>query len=368
MKKKKGTHITVRPDEIVEARYSLSSSQNSIIDIFLTSIDDDPNTTSYTLEIKKYAQLFPSGTSNAYRDLKEAVNSFRDSGFEIRTGPTRGLYVQWFSSIAWDDETKTIELEVGKNLKQLFLTMRQAIFFPVKNSLALESAYSKRIYYFCQKWAYRGVRYDMLDELKAKLDTPPSYEKYSLFKRRVLEIATREINEKTDLRISYDEIKSKNKVIKIKFTIQRKDNYYSDKHTKLNLTDMEYDTLVSVANNYIGENEKGYSGEEYLLSCIDQVRPEKIEKNKMNYMLAVLSNEQNQKNYRAAVDMQAQKIEMREAAILKVEEIEKADQEEMQEKVEAFREKHPEIDTMDRTSFWKSLVGTDYDDYEPETN
>lgn len=38
MKKKKGKNITVKPDAIVEARYSLTSHQNDLLDIFLADV------------------------------------------------------------------------------------------------------------------------------------------------------------------------------------------------------------------------------------------------------------------------------------------------------------------------------------------
>ena len=54
--------------------------------------------------------------------------------------------------------------------------------------------------------------------------TEKSYNLYSNFKAKVLAISEREINEKTDLNISYEEIKSGKKVTSIKFHISKKDD------------------------------------------------------------------------------------------------------------------------------------------------
>ena len=60
-------------------------------------------------------------------------------------------------------------------------------------------------------------RSEILD-IKAK-----SYNIYNNFKKRVLEIAEREINEKTDINISFHEIKTSRKVTSIKFNIEKKE-------------------------------------------------------------------------------------------------------------------------------------------------
>ena len=55
----------------------------------------------------------------------------------------------------------------------------------------------------------------MVDEVK-------TYENFAAFKRRILEPAMKEINEYTDLHLTYEPITKGRKVVKIKFHIAQK--------------------------------------------------------------------------------------------------------------------------------------------------
>lgn len=64
-----------------------------------------------------------------------------------------------------------------------------------------------------------------LDELKRLLmvEDVKSYKDFSLFHAKVLEKAQEEINELTDINISFEPIKKGRKVVKLKFRIVEKD-------------------------------------------------------------------------------------------------------------------------------------------------
>ena len=79
---KKGKYIAVRPSRLIEARYDLTASQNDILDIVLSKIDND-NNYLYELNINDYKTLYNTDTSNIYRDLKKAVKEFEGKGFYL---------------------------------------------------------------------------------------------------------------------------------------------------------------------------------------------------------------------------------------------------------------------------------------------
>ncbi|WP_411956143.1 hypothetical protein [Clostridium sp. FP2] len=65
-----------------------------------------------------------------------------------------------------------------------------------------------------------GWRIDNLDALRDKLQSPKSYKKYSDFRRFALEPAHAEINSNSDIKFKYEEVKTGNKVIALKFSIK----------------------------------------------------------------------------------------------------------------------------------------------------
>ena len=89
----------------------------------------------------------------------------------------------------------------------------------------MKSAFSVRIYELMKSYAFQKTKTFELDELKKLLmvEDVKSYTRFPDFRRKVLEIAEREINELTDITISYETITKGRKVVKIKFDIALKD-------------------------------------------------------------------------------------------------------------------------------------------------
>lgn len=88
------------------------------------------------------------------------------------------------------------------------------------------SMYSKRLYIMFREWLKTGIRYDKVDMLRDKLQVPKSYI-YGMFKQRILDTALKEINETTDIYVSYTEeklpVRGGMKVTGLTFEIKKKE-------------------------------------------------------------------------------------------------------------------------------------------------
>ena len=214
----------MRPASIVEARFNLTRRQNDILDMVFASIEND-NKLQYDVDINKYAKLYSlKDKSSIYSELKKAVKSFEGKGFAIVTKINEKKedrdYFAWFSHIKYRDGEGKITVELGQTLKQILLEVKRVVYYKIEYSLNLNSIYSKRLYYYLKLYEDTGSRFDNLDILRDKLECPKSYQKYSLFRRNVLEPAYEEINGNSDISFDYEEIKTKNKVTGINFKIK----------------------------------------------------------------------------------------------------------------------------------------------------
>jgi plasmid replication initiation protein len=222
---RKGKYIAVRPNSLIEARYDLSSGQNDIIDMVLSKIEND-NNYLYELNINDYKKLYRTDTSNIYRDLKKAVKSMEGTGFYLINKNNKGIeketFFVWFASIDYLESEGKIVVEVGQRLKGLLVEMKKRIYYKIEYSLNFSSIYSKRIYYYLKSFEDTGWRIDNLDALRKKLHCPKSYNKYSFFKIKVLDMACKEINNYSDIKFTYEEIKTGRKVTNIRFDITNK--------------------------------------------------------------------------------------------------------------------------------------------------
>ena len=88
--------------------------------------------------------------------------------------------------------------------------------------LKLKGEYSIDLYHIAKKFEAMK-RFSMsLDEIKQEFSLPKSYDHISNLKARMIKPAIKEINEKTDVNITYENIKRGRQVVGLKFTVKGK--------------------------------------------------------------------------------------------------------------------------------------------------
>ncbi|MCR3760009.1 replication initiation protein [Clostridium felsineum] len=213
--------VAMRPEKLIEARYNLTSKENDIIDMILNTIKDDGKHV-YKIDIEKYKNLFVSGSTNVYRDIKKATKDLftKHNKFIIKDKALgKEFYFTWFSMLNYNDKDGSIYFEIGETLKAALLEMKKRIYYELQYTLNFRSIYSKRIYYMLKSFSDTGWRIDNIDDLQYKLNCPPSYKNYAVFKNKVLVQAQKEING-SDISFDFTPIKTGKKVTGIKFLIK----------------------------------------------------------------------------------------------------------------------------------------------------
>ena len=126
-----------------------------------------------------------------------------------------------------------------KNIKQIKITGKELVvqnntFLDSPKNLTLQeyklsqitilsSVYAIKIYELLKKQESFGQRTFFIDDLRKKLNKQSKqYTKINNFKIKVLEIAKREINSKTDLKIDFKFIKTGRKITSVQFDIESK--------------------------------------------------------------------------------------------------------------------------------------------------
>ena len=101
---------------------------------------------------------------------------------------------------------REIILRFDPNLRPYLLQLKENFTkYQLENVLSLSSFYAIRIYELCKQYETIKERTIEIKELKEILDIKAkSYNIYNRFKEKVLTIAEREINEKTDISIKFD--------------------------------------------------------------------------------------------------------------------------------------------------------------------
>ncbi|MCM1234068.1 MAG: replication initiation protein [Ruminococcus flavefaciens] len=229
----KPSNNAFKPRTLVEARCGLKASESDIFDMLLSYInrsDDDPGNLTYTLVVNDFKDKFGlKYAENSYKKIRDGVTNLKGKTIDIWSddGKIFESYVL-FQSIKWNNRCGTVTVKLGEDIKSMIVQQKQSItYYEIRYTLPMSSRYSKRLYVMFKEWAQskNKQRYDRVDELREKLKVPKSY-KYNDFKTSVLNVALSEINNTTDLTVSFKEhlkpVRGGMKVVGLTFDIQEK--------------------------------------------------------------------------------------------------------------------------------------------------
>jgi plasmid replication initiation protein len=152
-------------------------------------------------------------------------------------------HYNWFSSIKYKDGVATLTLtpEIKEYLVEFKHSKEFRIFASLRYILPMKSRYSKRIYLMCREFIKSGIRFCDNDwvQFKNKLGIPKTYST-SMIKKQILDSAVEEINELSDITISYELIEEKSiggkAATAIKFIISSKNDNLIEEPTETSET------------------------------------------------------------------------------------------------------------------------------------
>lgn len=195
---------------ITTARYDMTALEMDIIFALLSRLNkDDKPGTMYRLRVQELEQL--TGREWNYHRLGPAVEALVGRCYHIEDGNS-WLKVTMLASAEYIKGHGVIELEISEKLRPYLIDLKNNFTsYRLQSVLSLTSKYAKRVYELASQWKDIGAtKTYSLDEFKYMLSLkdptgkePEQYLQISNLKKFVLDIAVEQINEHTDLTISY---------------------------------------------------------------------------------------------------------------------------------------------------------------------
>lgn len=214
---------------LTNARYEYSEAQANLFLVLLSKLRKEGPDDVYQITVSEMEKR--TGKKYNYKQLRESTKEMIGRAHEIETthkGKQVLRQLVLFNRIDYILGTGIIELEINKYATQyLFDLKNNFTSFQLQAALNLTSKHAKRIYQFCSQWKDLGEtkKYSILDFKKALgLADDKGKEEYvliSMFKQKVLDLAVKQINEKTDLCISYQLEKVGRSFKNIVFTVKK---------------------------------------------------------------------------------------------------------------------------------------------------
>ena len=161
--------------------------------------------------------------SSAYKQLEVASKNLLNRSFFYKNERGKRVGVTWVIRAVYDDGYISVCFpdEVLIMLK-VFDENNPFTKYKKEDVLLLKGEYSIDLYHLAKKYEGMKIFQMTLEDYKLELGLPKSYDRINNLKARALDPAIDEINEKTDINISYENIKRGRTVTGLKFTVKAK--------------------------------------------------------------------------------------------------------------------------------------------------
>lgn len=222
---------------IQKTRFSLTLQEQKIVLYLLTKIQpQDTDMTEYTFTIKEFCEVCGIEANGMYVNLKEVLKKLSDRSFwaVIDDEGTESL-LRWIITARTSPRRGTVKIKLHEDMRPFLVELKkQFTSYSLIYILGMKSQYSIRIYELLKSYEKLGRWEFDIDDLKRKLDCE-NYDRYPDFKRKVLDMAQREINACSDLNVTYEPIKDGHRYAKIAFTIKLKQGVEQSLATMVNI-------------------------------------------------------------------------------------------------------------------------------------
>lgn len=228
----KNRNIVKQDYQLVNAKYKLTTAEIRFVMIALTQLEnDDTEFTEYEIKVSELEEKLQ--TEQNETRLKQFAKKLLSKPLEV---PTEDGFIvaNWFADIEYIKGQAKFKVSFSKKLKPYLLDLKKRyVSYNLKNILPLTSSYSVRIYQLLKEYEKLKIRYVKVEELMDILQVPNSYKIYDNFKRKVLQVAEKELLEHTDICFTFEEEKEGKKVDRLIFRI------YPNKQEERGLFDAE---------------------------------------------------------------------------------------------------------------------------------
>lgn len=211
--------LVVKDNALINASYNLELTEQRLIMLAIINARESGQgiTADSKLEIhaSDYAKLFNVSADASYKALREAVNNLFNRQFSYtaeykKTGKVGIVRSRWVSRIFYVDDLALLEITFAPDVVPLITRLEEQFTkYEAKQVAHLTSKYATRLYELLIAWREVGkVPQLELREFRNRLGLVDNeYTAMSDFKKRVLEPSIKQVNEHTDITVTYEQHK-----------------------------------------------------------------------------------------------------------------------------------------------------------------
>jgi plasmid replication initiation protein len=237
--------LVVKSNRIVEASYRLSLNEQRIILYAICRAREEQKglfpDLPVTITAETFAKQFPSvEKGSVYGQLKDAMNSLYTRSVTIHdtdpaTGFPRVKETRWISEKAYIDGAGHVQVVfTPKVIEHITRLESEFTSYALEKVGNMTSAYAIRIYEMLAQYREIGTRELNLKWLRTALQiADDEYKLTGDFKKWVLDAAVKQINDHSDLKVSYESKKTSRSITDFVFKIKDKNAPPKSKKTRI---------------------------------------------------------------------------------------------------------------------------------------
>lgn len=241
--------LVVKTNRLNQAFQVLSLAEFHIVQLAIVDARDTGTglTTDMPLRIDalRYADVFGTTRQNAYMRMKEAEETLFNRRFSFFDEDGKLVKSRWISQVKYLDNEGAIEIvftpAVVQGISRINGVKEFFTQYLLSQTANLKSVYSSRLYELLIQWRSTGKTPIInLEDFRAQLGVEEDqYKLMSDFKKRVLDLAINDINEKTDIKATYQQHKKGRAISGFSFT-------FKQKKTNLPITDKRAPNTIDI--------------------------------------------------------------------------------------------------------------------------
>lgn len=216
-----GKKVITQDNTLIEACYGLTLNEKRLLLIGISKINSQQmlnrnEPLSFEVTAQDWLDAYPDSTNPA-RDMELGFKDLRNRGVTFKTRG-RDKYILWLDSTDHYYNEGRVRLNFGWTMSEYLQGMLDCFTtYDLLSIQKLTSIHSIRLYELLSQYKTHGFRVSTLDDIKFSLNLAGCYPLWNDFNNKVLKKAVKELNDKSNYKVSYEPIKKGKKVHAVKF-------------------------------------------------------------------------------------------------------------------------------------------------------
>ena len=227
------TELVVKDNALINASYNLDLVEQRLILLAIVEARESGKginaTDPLTVHAESYINQFGVHRNTAYQALKDACDDLFARQFSYQSLSEKGNIInhksRWVSEVAYIDNEAVVRLIFAPAIVPLITRLEEQFTkYEIQQISNLTSAYAVRLYEILIAWRSTGktpliTMYDFRQKIGV-LET--EYKRMYDFKKYVLDIALKQVNEHTDITVKVEQHKTGRSITGFSFSFKQK--------------------------------------------------------------------------------------------------------------------------------------------------